>query len=126
MCEFSYYTPIDGREYLFCEKIEEACPYQKYCSTLNKIILNRNWGECKLLIEKIIPKDSFGVLFEKKGFLYVKLKDKTIKVKNTFKEIPEYVYLKEGIEGYECSLVPFEEKKAYSKKKIESNLINDK
>lgn len=61
---------------------------------------------------KEIPKGSNRVLFERRGYLYIEYKDTTIKVKNTFKSVPEYVYVQEGIDDiYDVSLTPFEQKK---------------
>ena len=61
--------------------------------------------------EKNIPNGSNRVLFERKGFLYIDFNNGTIKVKNTFTSVPDYVYVRDGIDGYEIALKPFQIKK---------------
>lgn len=112
MCFYTEYRNFKGKEYLFCKKTNNICNYSKFCNLQNKFILNDRWENCKVKDLKDIPKGSNRVLFERKGYLYVEYKDTTIKVKNTFKSVPDYVYVQEGIDDiYDTSLTPFEKKK---------------
>lgn len=111
MCTFAEWRDFKGREYLFCKRTDRICEYSKFCQLQNKFILNDRWEQCSVKDEKDIPSGSNRVLFERKGFLYIDLNDKTIKVKNTFNHIPDYVYIRDGIDGYDVSLNPFQIKK---------------
>lgn len=119
MCKYMFYKEVGSRQPIFCNQTNEMCTYQRFCSVQNRIILSEGWKQCRMMNKKIIPNGTKEVLFEKNGFLYIKLDDKTIKVKNRFDKVPEYVYIKEGIEAndYDLSLIPFKEEKVYIKRK---------
>lgn len=124
MCKYMFYKEFNGRELLFCSKINDICGYSRFCNQKNKIIPTE-WEKCVLKDRKEIPNGAKEVLFVRNGFLYIRLEQKNIKVKNTFDKVPEYVYIKEGIDlnDYELSLTPIEEKKTYSRRK--NNIENE-
>lgn len=112
MCPYSEYKQKEGcnREIIICKKKGgEPCLFTRYCPIENKIIPNdRNgytMGDCKLRYEVEIPSGSSRVRKEvsDKDTLYVDIEIGdgiyTHKVKNPYKEIPDYVYVKENIDG---------------------------
>lgn len=112
MCQYMQYNLLNGKEYLYCSITENICLYSKYCRIKQKYIANERWEQCKIMNEKkSLPNGANEVVFEKKGYLYIVRGNYTIKVKNTLNKVPEYVYVREGIDGYEISEKPFEEKK---------------
>lgn len=128
MCPYASYGYIDGydREIILCSKSNESCPFTRYCNKVNKIIPNDRSGyrmeDCRLSKLKDIPKDSYRIRFERKGFLYIEKDNQVIKVKNTLKDkVEDYVYMKEDIDGtYLISTEPFkaEIKTSYNRKKL--------
>lgn len=111
MCTFAEWRDFKGREYLFCKRTDRICDYSKFCRLQNKFILNDRWEQCSVKEEKNIPSGSNRVLFERKGFLYIDYGNGTIKVKNIFTYVPDYIYIRDGIDGYDISLKPFQIKK---------------
>lgn len=75
-----------------CKKMNNICPWVFWCSKIN------GWKEragmekyCKYLKNKDVPNGYFLVAFEKKGYLYINMEDETIKIKNPFNYIPDFV-----------------------------------
>jgi len=75
-----------------CLKINNVCPWVSWCSQIN------GWKEragmekyCKYLKSKNAPEGYYLVEFSKKGFLYVTVNNETIKIKNPFNYIPDFV-----------------------------------
>ena len=123
-CKYNYYKEDEQYySHLYCKIDDKYCIYSKRCGKVEKFIALDNQEECyKYNMEKIknIPSGSKYIKFERKGYLYVMIDDEhTEKIKNTLGEInQDYVYLKDGIDGYELSLVPFKEvKRNYTRKK---------
>ena len=129
MCEHIYYK--DENEYfprLYCDIDNKLCLYQKKCMMQNRYILieGNKWKECYKMIDnkiKDLPPNSYYVQSYRpnrngKLYLYVVIKDKVEKILSNFTSIEQnYVYLKEGLDGYEVSLTPF--KSGYRKNKSE-------
>jgi hypothetical protein len=68
---------------------------------------------------KTIPNGAYYVRFVRKGFAYVEINDKVVKIKDDI-GIDNYVYLRLNENGeYETSLQPFttEKKRQYNRKK---------
>ena len=118
MCEHMYYK--DGENYfpyLYCKLDEKRCPFSKRCLKEEKFIPNGDLHkECYKMIEnkiKNIPANSYFVQSYRpnrngKLYLYVVMKDKVEKILSNFTTLnQDYVYLKEGLDGYEVSLTPF-------------------
>ncbi len=111
MCPYGYYSQIDNysREMIICKKNKEICPFTRFCSKQNKIIPNDTYGhtmgDCIMRKNIDLPEGSSRVVKEvsNKDFLYVDIEIDndlfTYKFKNPYKEIPEYVYVKENIDG---------------------------
>ena len=118
-CPYEYYK--DDEYYyprLYCKKSNKYCLYSKKCTKVEKYvpIENELWRECYMYVEskaKNIPSGSFYVQSHRpnrngKLYLYVVIKDKVERILTNFTEInQDYVYLKEGLDGYEVSLTPF-------------------
>ena len=119
MCKHMYYK--DETEYfprLYCKIDNKLCLYQKKCLMKNRYIpIEDNlWKECyKMIKDKIkeIPQGSYYVQSYRpnrsgKLFLYVVINDHVEKIPTELTSIDQdYVYLKEGLDGYEVSLTPF-------------------
>ena len=119
MCEHMYYE--NENEYfprLYCKIDNKLCLYQKKCLMKNRYIpIEDNlWKECyKMIKDKIkeIPQGSYYVQSYRpnrsgKLFLYVVINDHVEKIPTELTSIDQdYVYLKEGLDGYEVSLTPF-------------------
>ena len=118
MCKHMYYK--DETEYfprLYCNIDDKICIYAKQCFKENKFVPNGNlWKECYKMIEdkiKEIPQGSYYVQSYRlnrsgKLFLYVVINDHVEKIPTELTSIDQdYVYLKEGLDGYEVSLTPF-------------------
>ena len=80
------------RELNNCKKTNNICPWVSWCGKIN------GWKErsgmekyCKYLQNKDVPHGYYAVEFERKGFLYVLINNETIKIKNPFNLIPDYV-----------------------------------
>lgn len=104
------------------------CIYSKKCTKVEKFIpIDELWKECYLYNmekSKNVPQGAYFVQsyrLSKSGklYLYVVIKDYVEKILTDFTELnQDYVYLKEGIDGYEVSLKPFatQEKKTYNRR----------
>ncbi len=118
-CPYEYYK--DDEYYyprLYCKVSNGLCLYQKRCEKVNKYISIEGdlWRECYMYVEskqKDIPNGSYYVQSKRpnrngKLYLYVVIDDKVKKILSDFTSInQDYVYLKEGLDGYEVSLTPF-------------------
>jgi hypothetical protein len=64
-------------------------------------------------IKNNIPEGSKRIKFKRNDYLYIETNiDHTEKIKNTLGEFDqEYVYIRDGIDGYEISLTSFVEEK---------------
>lgn len=126
-CPYQYYK--DGDEYyprLYCRVDNNYCLYAKRCEKVYKFISLDRTEECykyNLEMKKNIPDGSYFVQVyrpNKKGnlILYVVIGESITKIQTELRELNQnYVYLKEGLEDYEVSLIPFVEKKRpYTKK----------
>lgn len=126
-CPYQYYK--DGDEYyprLYCHVDNNYCLYAKRCEKVYKFISLDRTEECykyNLEMKKNIPDGSYFVQVyrpNKKGnlILYVVIGESITKIQTELRELNQnYVYLKEGLEDYEVSLIPFVEKKRpYTKK----------
>lgn len=121
-CEYEYYDELETYfPRLYCKIDGKYCIYSKKCLKVNKFI-SYHQEECyKMAMQekKNIPNGSKYIEFERKGYLYIDIDDNhTVKVKNTLGDFDQdYVYIRDGIDGYEISLNPFEIKRNYTGKK---------
>lgn len=127
MCPYMTYK--EDYEYfprLYCALTDKYCMYSKKCLKENKFVpIGDLWKECYLYnMEKAknVPKGSYFIQSyrpNKKGklYLYVVMDDKVQKILSDLEEInQDYVYLKETLDGYIVSTVPFQDKKVYQRK----------
>lgn len=77
-----------------CLVNNEKCPWVYWCDKVN------TWKElskmpkyCKISADAQVPNGYNKVVFERKGYLYVKVDDQTIKMLNPFDYIPDCVKL---------------------------------
>ena len=126
MCEHMYYRNGDNYfPYLYCRLDDKICQYTKKCMKEERFVANGElWKECYKMIEnkiKDIPDGSYFVQSYRpnrngKLYLYVVIKDKVERVLSNFTTInQDYIYLKEGLDGYEVSLTPFKSNARKSK-----------
>lgn len=101
-CKYSYQgKSIGNRHYLYCNSNNQMCSFVRFCGTINDIISSEGYINCPILNEKeriigVSVDKPNKVLFEKRGMLAVELNDEigqVVMVKNTFKEIPQWVKL---------------------------------
>lgn len=118
-CPYEYYK--DDEYYyprLYCKLNNKYCMYAKKCTKIEKYIQMEGnlWEECFMYVEekaKNVPSGSYFVQSYRpnrngKLYLYVVMQDKVEKILSNFTTInQDYVYLKEGLDGYEVSLTPF-------------------
>lgn len=122
-CEYGYYkTEETYYPRLYCKINDNTCIYSKRCKVEERFIPLDNQKECYIYnMEKMknIPNGSCYIEFEKKGYLYIDIDDdKTIKIKNTLGKFDQnYVYVRDGIDGYEISLTEFPKKETKENKK---------
>lgn len=130
MCPYAYYSKLNNydKEVIICHKTNNICPFTRYCNNVNKIIPNDRIGytmeDCKMRYEKEIPKGSSRIrkTVSDKRYIYADIeingKLYTHKLKNPHpeSEIPDYVFVEEGINGYE--IVQENKKVGRSKNKI--------
>ena len=125
-CPYEYYKDMEEcYPRLFCNIDDSWCFYVKRCDKVERFIPLENQKECykyNMEMQKNIPNGSYFVQTfrtNKKGnlYLYVIIDDKVEKIATDLKELNQnYIYLKEGIDGYNVSLTPFQTKT--SKRKI--------
>lgn len=115
MCPYAYYGKLDNydREIIICKKQNNICPFTRYCNQKKMMIPNDRdgytMGDCKMRNEIKIPAGSSRVRksVSDSRYLYVDIEINgglyTHKIKNPYpnKEIPDYVYVQEGLGGYE-------------------------
>ena len=128
-CKYDYYKPEEKYcPRLYCSLDDKQCVYSKRCLKVDKFIPldGEKWKECYKYImsmQKEIPNgSSFVQLYRpnKKGnlILYVIINNNVEKIQTKLKELNQnYVYVKEGIDGYEVSLTPFPAVPKYTKSK---------
>lgn len=109
MCEYAYYNK---NKQLYCKLNDKMCLFSKYCMKQNKYIHREGADNCYMALEESkrkIPNDACYVRFVRKGFVYVEIGDKVIKIKDTLGNIENYVYISLDKNGeYKISLSPIE------------------
>ena len=118
-CPYQYYK---NDEYyyprLYCKVSGKYCLYSKKCIKQERYIQIEGdlWKECYMYNDskvKDIPQGSYYIQTKRpnrsgKLYLYVEMQGKVEKILTNFTHIEQdYVYLKEGLDGYEVSLTPF-------------------
>ena len=87
-----------------CAITTEVCPYVYYCDKIQAFKPSPSMPkDCKIKRVAEIPKGYCRVRGERKGWLYIDVKEETIKVKNPFDCVPLYVKVvktKTGIKLY--------------------------
>lgn len=120
-CPYQYY--IDDKQYLaklYCKISDRYCIYSKRCDNVHRFIPMDNQEECYLYNmekQKSIPNGSYYIKVKRlnksknKVYIYVDIKGTIVKILTDFDEInQDYVYIKEGDNGYNVSLTPIVEK----------------
>lgn len=86
MCEYARQSQ--------CIITHDVCPYMYYCDKIRAYKPSMSMPiNCKIQERAKMPKGAYKVRDERKGWLYVDYKDITIKVKNPFDHVPQYVYV---------------------------------
>jgi hypothetical protein len=121
-CKYDYYKEEEKYcPYLYCKIDDKRCIYSKRCLKVDKFIPMDGdvWKECpkyNMQMQKEIPSGANFVQtyrIDKKGnlILYVVMNNKVEKINTNLKELNQnYVYVQDGLDGYEVSLFPFQKK----------------
>ena len=131
-CKYSYYKEEEKYCPLLYCKVEEnsRCMFSKKCLIVDKYIQLEGdvWKECpryNMQMQKEIPNGANFIQTyreDKRGniILYVVINDKVEKVNTKLKEInQDYIYIRDGLDGYEVSLVPFSKTTVSNKEIVE-------
>lgn len=97
MCEYAK----DGQ----CLVKNTQCPWMYLCHndlTWKPMVSMPVNCKVKADVSKDIPNGYYEILFERRGWLYVKHDSETLVVKNTFDEIPQFVKLSKTKEGWKA------------------------
>lgn len=75
-----------------CSITNQACPYMYYCSKSDSYKPSNSMPEkCKVSLQASVPKGYYRVRDSRNGYLYIDVEGQTIKVKNPFSIVPEFV-----------------------------------
>lgn len=110
MCKYSYRDENNVRQPIYCKVTKKQCIYSQYCNKVGKFIEKNGMENCFISMEEAnrnIPKGAYYVRFSKKGYLYVEIDNKVVKILDTIGTVKNYVYLKDNNGEYEISLTPF-------------------
>ena len=131
MCEYAYYDDKETfRQKLYCRLQKgKPCIYTRFCVRTNRFVPSNNMESCFMVLDKKkrdIPVGSNYVRFTRKGYLYVEVDGKVIKVKDTIGNVGNYVFIRVTDRGYEASLNPFvEEIENVVDIEVNSEIIDD-
>ena len=137
-CKFEFYKKEEKYcPRLYCSLTDGQCIYSKRCLRLDKFIPldGDKWKECyryNMEMQKEIPNGSVFVQLyrpNKKGnlILYVVMEKGIEKIQTNLKEINQnYVYVRDGLEGYEVSLTPFPQKSYVKSKSVQKREAEQK
>lgn len=132
-CSYGFYNPNEhNRPKLYCKITNEMCIYSKLCTkpNIDKYIFNDKVDECMIKKEeerKTIPNGAYFVRFIKKGYAYVEVDNRVIKVRYGGDDT-NYLFIKSNSDGTcEGSVSPFVEttEKRKRKKKVTENGENN-
>ena len=130
-CKFEFYKKEEKYcPRLYCSVNNGQCIYSKRCLKLDKFIPldGEKWKECyryNMEMQKEIPNGSVFVQLyrpNRKGdlIIYVVINDSVEKIQTNLKQLNQnYVYVREGLEGYEVSLIPFPQKNYVKSKSVQ-------
>lgn len=112
-CSYAYYNDESKPQAkIYCKITNTMCMYSRFCVNANKYLpKDKEMESCVLIMEnkrEKIPSGSCYIRFIRKGFLYVEIDNKVVKIPNTLKrEDIDYVYVRKVNDKYEVSLIPF-------------------
>lgn len=110
MCKYSYYDESNSRKPMYCSLNNKLCIYSQYCVKVGRYIDKEGMESCFMALQeskKNIPNGANFVRFIDKGYLYVEIDDKVVKIKDTLGNVTNYVYIKYVNNEYQISLTPF-------------------
>lgn len=129
VCPYGFYKKEETfYPRLYCKVTDKYCMFSKRCLKEEKYIQieGNMWKGCYDYMQnekRDIPENSYFVESYRpnnkgKLYLYIDINGTITKVLSDFYEFNQnYIYLKEGIDGYELSMKPFaEKKKSYNRK----------
>lgn len=111
MCKYSYYDESNSRKPMYCSLNNKLCIYSQYCVKVGRYIDKKGMENCFMALQELkknIPNGANFVRFIDKGYLYVEIDDKVVKIKDTLGNVVNYVYIKRVNNEYKISLNPFE------------------
>lgn len=124
MCKYAFYNEKEKKSQIYCNINGKICLFSKFCIKQNKYIHREGVESCYMALEKekkTIPNGAYCVRFVRKGFAYVEMDDKIVKIKDTLENIDNYVYVKLTEQGYILSLNPFIEETITTEQKPKRN-----
>ena len=78
-----------------CKITGDICPYMYYCEKIRAFRASSAMPkECKIVVRKDVPKGYSIVRDERNGYLYVDYGEITIKLKNPYSIVPNYVKIR--------------------------------
>lgn len=122
MCPYAFYDERESKPRLYCKLKDDKgiCLFSKFCYKQNKYIHREGVDNCFMALEeknKKIPNGSYYVRFVRKGYAYVEIDDKVVKIKDTIGNINNYVYVAMIDGQYQISLTPISSEKQEEKPK---------
>ena len=112
-CSYAYYID-EGKPQarIYCKITNTMCMYSRFCVNANKYLpKDKEMESCVLIMDNKrdkIPHGSCYIRFIRRGYLYVEIDNKVVKIPNTLKrEDIDYVYVRKLNDKYEISLTPF-------------------
>ena len=125
MCKYSYYDESNSRKPMYCNLNNKPCIYSQYCVKVGRYIDKEGMENCFMALQEMkknIPNGANFVRFIDKGYLYVEIDDKVVKIKDTLGNVTNYVYIKHVNNEYQISLTPFKIQQSKKTTRVNKNV----
>ena len=128
MCKDAYYDSNEKiRQKIYCRQTGKTCLYSKYCVKVGKFIPSDGMENCFMALKEIkkVPNGANRVRFVKRGYLYVEIGDKVVKIKNDKIGEVDFVYVRQKDGVYEASLNPFVEEVVVVEEAVDNDTVTE-
>lgn len=128
MCKYAYYDSNEKiRQKIYCRQTGKTCLYSKYCVKVGKFIPSDGMENCFMALKEIkkVPNGANRVRFVKRGYLYVEIGDKVVKIKNDKIGEADFVYARQKDGAYEASLNPFVEEVVIVEEAVDNDTVTE-
>lgn len=125
MCKYSYYDESNSRKPMYCNLNNKPCIYSQYCVKVGRYIDKEGMENCFMALQEMkknIPNGANFVRFIDKGYLYIEIDDKVVKIKDTLGNVTNYVYIKHVNNEYQISLTPFKIQQSKKTTRVNKNV----